>query len=83
MKIFLDTNVLVSAVVKQRVFHERSFAVFESVLNRKNDGFVSSHSRAKLLQNQRLLRSSPSRDERELVCNKSLELIVSATGSGR
>jgi predicted nucleic acid-binding protein len=44
MNIFLDTNVLVSAVIKQHVFHERSFAVFNSVLVRKNKGAISSHS---------------------------------------
>lgn len=48
MRIFLDTNVLVSSVIKQHVFHERSFAVFESVLNRKSDGLVSSHSLAEM-----------------------------------
>ncbi len=48
MKIFLDTNVLVAAVIKQHVFHERSFAVFESVLNHENEGFVSSHSLAEM-----------------------------------
>lgn len=48
MKIFLDTNVLVAAVIKQHVFHERSFAVFESVLDHANEGFVSSHSLAEM-----------------------------------
>lgn len=48
MKIFLDTNVLVSAVIKQHVFHERAFAVFESVLEGKHAGIVSSHSLAEM-----------------------------------
>jgi predicted nucleic acid-binding protein len=48
MKIFLDTNVLVSAVIKQHVFHERSFAVFDSVLKGNNVGFMSSHSLAEM-----------------------------------
>ena len=48
MKVFLDTNVLVSAVLKQHVFHERSFAVLESVVFQKNEGVVSSHSLAEM-----------------------------------
>jgi predicted nucleic acid-binding protein len=44
VKIFLDTNVLISAVIKQHVFHERSFAVFTTVLDLKNEGYVASHS---------------------------------------
>ncbi len=48
MKVFLDTNVLVSAVVKQHVFHERSFAVLERVHDGKDDGFVSAHSLAEM-----------------------------------
>jgi predicted nucleic acid-binding protein len=48
MKIFLDTNVLVSAVIKQHVFHERAFVVFESVLDGKREGTVSSHSLAEM-----------------------------------
>ena len=34
MKVFLDTSVLVSAVLKQHIFHERSFAVLEGVIQR-------------------------------------------------
>jgi predicted nucleic acid-binding protein len=48
MKVFLDTSVLVSAVVKQHVFHERSFAVLDSVLSRKREGVISSHSLAEM-----------------------------------
>ena len=44
----IDTNVLVSAVVKQHVFHERSFAVLERVHDGKDAGFVSAHSLAEM-----------------------------------
>ena len=48
MKVFLDTSVLVSAVLKQHVFHERSIAVLERVISRKDEGIVSSHSLAEM-----------------------------------
>ena len=48
MKVFLDTSVLVSAVVKQHVFHERAFAVLERIHDGKDDGFVSAHSLAEM-----------------------------------
>ena len=48
MNVFLDTSVLVSAVIKQHVFHERSFTVLDGVLSRKNEGFISSHSLAEM-----------------------------------
>lgn len=48
MKVFLDTNVLVAALIKQHVDHERSFAVLDPVLNGKDDGFVSAHSLAEM-----------------------------------
>jgi len=48
MKVFLDTSVLVSAVLKQHMFHERSFDVLNSVLCRKNEGLISSHSLAEM-----------------------------------
>ena len=46
MKVFLDTNVLVSAVVQQHESHARSLAVLERVQNEKDEGFVSGHSLA-------------------------------------
>lgn len=46
MKVFLDTNVLVSAALKQHVFHERSFAVMERVWSQKDEGVISTHSLA-------------------------------------
>lgn len=48
MKVFLDTSVLISAVLKQHVFHERSFAILESVLLQKNEGVISSHTLAEM-----------------------------------
>src|SRR5579864_4317431 len=48
MKVFLDTSVLVSAVLKQHMFHERSFDVLNSVLCRKNEGLISAHSLAEM-----------------------------------
>ena len=44
MRVFLDTSVLISAVVKQHVFHERSFAVLERIHNGKDEGIISTHS---------------------------------------
>lgn len=48
MKVFLDTSVLVSAVVQQHVFHERSFPVLERVMAQKDEGIISSHSLAEM-----------------------------------
>ena len=48
MKIFLDTSVLVSAVVKQHASHERSFAVLERIHNRQDEGIISAHSLAEM-----------------------------------
>lgn len=48
MKVFLDTNVLVSAVIKQHADHERSFVVLERVLAGKDEGSVSAHSLAEM-----------------------------------
>ena len=48
MKIFLDTNVLVSAVIKQHTFHERSFSVFNSVLAQTNEGSIAAHTLAEM-----------------------------------
>ncbi len=48
MRLFLDTSVLVSAVVKQHVFHERSFAVLDRIQDQKDEGFVSAHSLAEM-----------------------------------
>ena len=51
MRIFLDTNVLLAAVLQQHAAHERSFAVLERVQSGKDAGFVSAHSLAELYAN--------------------------------
>lgn len=48
MKVFLDTNVLVAAVIKQHVDHERSFVVLDRVHTGKDKGSVSAHSLAEM-----------------------------------
>jgi predicted nucleic acid-binding protein len=48
MKVFLDTSVLISAVVKQHVSHERSFAVLERIHDRQDEGIISGHSLAEM-----------------------------------
>src|SRR5437763_16968405 len=48
MKILLDSILLVSAVVKQHVFHERSFSVLARVQDETDVGFVSAHSLAEM-----------------------------------
>lgn len=48
MKVFLDTSVLVSAVIKQHVAHERSFGVLDRVQNAKDEGIISAHSLAEM-----------------------------------
>jgi predicted nucleic acid-binding protein len=48
MKVFLDTSVLISAVVKQHVAHERAFAVLERIHGQKDEGIISAHSLAEM-----------------------------------
>jgi predicted nucleic acid-binding protein len=48
MNIFLDTSVLVSAVIKQHVAHERAFAVLERIQNKKDEAVISAHSLAEM-----------------------------------
>lgn len=48
MKLFLDTSVLVAAVIVQHSDHERSFALLERIQNGKDEGFISAHSLAEL-----------------------------------
>jgi predicted nucleic acid-binding protein len=48
MKVFLDTSVLVAAVVKQHASHERAFAVLERILNQLDEGIISAHSLAEM-----------------------------------
>lgn len=51
MKVFLDTSVLLAAVIEKHSAHERAFAVLERVQNGKDEGFVSSHSLAEFYAN--------------------------------
>jgi predicted nucleic acid-binding protein len=44
MKVFLDTSVLVAAVVQKHESHARAFAVLDRVQNKKDEGFISAHS---------------------------------------
>jgi predicted nucleic acid-binding protein len=51
MKVFLDTNVLLAAVLEKHAAHERAFAVLQRVQEGKDEGFVSSHSLAEFYAN--------------------------------
>lgn len=48
MKVFLDTSVLISAVIKQHVAHERGFVVLERIQDQKDEGVISVHSLAEM-----------------------------------
>ena len=48
MKVFLDTNVLVAAVVQKHGDHARALAVLDRVQNGKDKGFISAHSLAEV-----------------------------------
>ena len=48
MKVLLDTSVLISAVVKQHVAHERAFAALERIHNQEDEGIMSVHSLAEM-----------------------------------
>jgi predicted nucleic acid-binding protein len=51
MKIFLDTSVLVAALIQKHVAHERAFKVLERVQNGNDEGFISAHGLAELYAN--------------------------------
>ena len=46
MRIFLDTSVIVPALVELHADHSRCFALLERILTGKDDGFLSAHSLA-------------------------------------
>ena len=46
MKVFLDTSVLIAAVIKQHIAHERAFRVLERIHDKKDEGIISVHSLA-------------------------------------
>jgi predicted nucleic acid-binding protein len=48
MRVFLDTNVLVAAVVQQHESHARAFKVLERIQDGKDYGFISGHSLAEM-----------------------------------
>lgn len=48
MKVFFDTNVLVSAVMAKHEFHERAFVALARVHDGKDEGCVAAHSLAEM-----------------------------------
>ena len=48
MKVFLDTSVLIAAVVSKHDSHARAFLLLERVQNGKDEGFVAAHSLAEM-----------------------------------
>jgi predicted nucleic acid-binding protein len=48
MKVFLDTSILVAALIEEHDNHAKSFAVLERIQTGKDKGFVSAHSLAEL-----------------------------------
>jgi predicted nucleic acid-binding protein len=48
MKVFLDTSVLVAAVVQKHESHARAFVILDRIQNGKDEGFVSAHSLAEV-----------------------------------
>jgi predicted nucleic acid-binding protein len=48
MKVFLDTSVLVAAVIEKHPNHVRALAVLDRAQTRKDEGFISAHSLAEM-----------------------------------
>ncbi len=48
MKVFLDTSVLVAAIVQEHEANPRAFAILDRVQNGRDEGFVSAHSLAEV-----------------------------------
>jgi predicted nucleic acid-binding protein len=48
MKTFLDTSVLVAAVVQKHEHHSRAYAILDRVQSGKDEGFISAHSLAEM-----------------------------------
>ena len=48
MKVFLDTSVLVAAVVQKHENNAQAFAVLDRVQNERDEGYVSAHSLAEV-----------------------------------
>ena len=43
MKLFLDTNVIVSACLQEHEHHERALRVLQSIHSGRHEGFISAH----------------------------------------
>jgi len=48
MKVFVDTSVLVAAVLDKHDSHARAFVVLDRVQNGKDEGFISAHTLAEI-----------------------------------
>jgi predicted nucleic acid-binding protein len=48
MKIFVDTSVVVSAVLQKHESHERAYALLDRVQSGKDEGFISAHTLAEM-----------------------------------
>jgi predicted nucleic acid-binding protein len=48
MKVFLDTSVLVAAVVAKHEHHIRAFEILDRIQNGKDEGHISGHSMAEM-----------------------------------
>src|SRR6185503_1408473 len=48
MKVFLDTSVLIAAVIAKHDSHARAFPTLERVQNGKDEGFVAAHTLAEM-----------------------------------
>lgn len=48
MRFFLDTSVLVAAVISSHESHARSFSILEQVQDGKDEGFIAGHSLAEM-----------------------------------
>lgn len=48
MKIFLDSNVLIAAIVEKHESHARAFRILDRVQNGRDEGVISAHSLAEV-----------------------------------
>lgn len=48
MRVFLDTSVIVAAVLEQHADHRRAFTILQRVQNGKDEGVISAHSLAEM-----------------------------------
>ena len=68
MRVFVDTSVLVAALLAQHPEYERSFAVLDRVQRAEHEGFLSAHSLAETYSTLTKIpspyRLSPEQDQR-------------------